>query len=411
MGIRFNEVRILFVHEVNWRRKVTFEIHELPELLSLLGHQVDFIDFPEGEARRGRRALLDIHTEVHTVDSRTIPGSRVRIITPGRVFAPPVDRLVATLTLVPLLAKAFRRQKYDAVFLYGVPTNGWQTIHMARRHGVPVLFRGIDVAHVLRRTRFARLVYIAERYVYRNCDHLSVNNIALREYCISEGAKADRVTVDYPGLDAEHFRVTHDDSALRRLYGISESDKVVMYMGTFFRFSGLDRLVQEFKETKMAEKGVKLLLVGDGELRVRLEELVQSLDLSEAVIFTGLIDYKELPRYMHMADIALTPFVPSLVSNKALPWKVVQYVAANLPVVSTRLEGLMGLFPEGQGVTYVEESKMWNAVLDLLSDPVRSSEMVLRGQAIVEEKCNWMTNVRTFESRLHHLIRQKSSQT
>ncbi|NDC99922.1 glycosyltransferase, partial [bacterium] len=40
-------MRFLFVHEVNWREKVTYEIHDIPELLSIAGHEVTFIDFPE----------------------------------------------------------------------------------------------------------------------------------------------------------------------------------------------------------------------------------------------------------------------------------------------------------------------------------------------------------------------------
>jgi glycosyltransferase involved in cell wall biosynthesis len=375
-------------------------MHEIPELLSLRGHEVDFVDFAEGEVRRGLRALIDLRTEVNTVDSRTIPGSRVKIITPGRVFAPPLDRLFATLTLVPLLSRAFRQNAYDVVFLYGVPTNGWQTVRLARRHRIPVLFRAIDVSHALRKTKFARLVRIAERFIYRNGDHISVNNVALGRYCIAEGARPSSVTVDYPGLDAEHFRVQQDTSALKHLYGISDSDKVVIYMGTFFRFSGLDRLVSDFATIRAKHDNLKLLLVGDGELRDRLEELVHESDLEDAVVFTGFIDYKELPRYMQMANVAVTPFIPSLVSDKALPWKVVQYVAANLPVVSTRLEGLMGLFPEGHGVTYVEEIDLWDVVLDLLVDDERSRAMVMRGQAIVTDKCDWAENIKTFESRL-----------
>ena len=40
-------MNLLFIHEVNWRDKVTFEIHDIPELLSIAGHSVFFIDYPE----------------------------------------------------------------------------------------------------------------------------------------------------------------------------------------------------------------------------------------------------------------------------------------------------------------------------------------------------------------------------
>ena len=50
-------MKILFVHEVNWRKKPIYEIHDYPELLSLRGHEISFIDFPEGEYRLNRQGL------------------------------------------------------------------------------------------------------------------------------------------------------------------------------------------------------------------------------------------------------------------------------------------------------------------------------------------------------------------
>ncbi len=391
-------MRLLFIHEVNWLRKVTFEIHELPELLSAKGHEVDFIDFPEGETRSGLSRFIDIRTRVTTVRSRTVPGSAIRLCTPGRVFPPPLDRLVATITFVPLLIRLLRRKRYDAIVLYGVPTNGWQTVMIARLFKIPVLYRGIDVAHALRRTRFARLIEISERFIYRNATQLSVNNVALRDYCVSRGAIAERVSVDYPGLDIEHFRQPTGVAKLRESMGIQPGEHVVIYMGTFFRFSGLDRVLNGFGKRGSKSPAVKLVLVGGGEQRIDLENLVDELDLTENVVFTGFVDYADLPRYLATADVAISPFQPQLVSHKALPWKVVQYVASGVPVVSTKLEGLMGLCPEGQGVLYVNDlESIWETVDLLLSDKDKSRAVVESGLVVVKKNCNWTEQILKFE--------------
>ncbi len=397
-------MRILFVHEVNWRRKVTFEIHELPELLSLRGHEIDFLDFPEDQSRSGFRKLVDLKTECVEVTSRTFPGSRVRIFTPGRVLPPPVDRLVASITLIPLLIRLFRRHKYDAVFLYGVPTNGWQTILLARLFGIPVLYRGIDVAHVLRKTRLAGLVRCAERFVYRNSDAISVNNVALGRYCHSEGADPLKVTVNYAGLDRDHFHGRKDTSVLKHLYGIEEREQVILYMGTFFRFSGLDKVIREFARVTIHHDNLRLVLVGDGELRLVLEEIVAELKLKDRVIFTGLVDYHTLPDHLHLADVAISPFTPSLVTDKALPWKVVQYVAAGLPVVSTDLEGLKGLFPDNQGVVYAESvPDLLDKAVQLLADDDVVEQIRQAGETIVRQKCDWSKVALDFEQLLQKL--------
>ena len=64
-------MRILFIHEVNYRDKVIFEMHEFPELLSLRGHDVSFLHYPEGAGRqhsslRTRREVIS--GRVHPAD-------------------------------------------------------------------------------------------------------------------------------------------------------------------------------------------------------------------------------------------------------------------------------------------------------------------------------------------------------
>ena len=145
-------MRLLFDHEVNWRAKVVYEIHDYPELLSLAGHEVVFIDFPVGETRREFSRFLDLRTRVRKGQTRAHEGSSVEVRTPGRVLPAPLDRLLASVTHAPAIWRALKHEKFDAVILYGAPTNGWQTVWIANRLGVPVIFRAIDVSHVLRKS-------------------------------------------------------------------------------------------------------------------------------------------------------------------------------------------------------------------------------------------------------------------
>lgn len=53
---------------------------------------------------------------------------------------------------------------------------------------------------------------------------------------------------------------------------------------------------------------------------------------------------------MKLAASALNPFVKSPLTDIALPHKVIQYAAAELPIVSTPLDGLLGLFDTDQAI-------------------------------------------------------------
>ena len=177
-------MRILFVHEVNWLEKVTYEIHDIPELLSIAGHEVSFIDFPESSKADSRNQRFSFRTTRNLAQSRAHIGSKVDVLTPGAVVGRGLSRYFASLTFVPLFWRTARARKIDLVVLYGVPTNGWQTVFLSKILKIPVIFRAIDIAHLLRQTKFKSLVKLAERYIYRNVDHISAHNDALKNYCI-----------------------------------------------------------------------------------------------------------------------------------------------------------------------------------------------------------------------------------
>lgn len=391
-------MRLLFVHEVNWRRKVVYEIHDYPELLSLRGHEVVFVDFAENERRDGLRSLIDLRTETRIHSGRAHAGSRVEVRTPGRVLPPPLDRVAASTTHVPEIRRALKHGRFDAVILYSVPTNGWQTVLMARMAGVPLLFRAIDVSHQLRRTLFAPLVRRAEHFVYRNADAISTHNEALRAYCIAHGAGHDSTGVEYPGLDLVRFSPAPRPHALCDRYGITPEEKVVLFMGTLYRFAGLDWFLNGAAEIINGNPNIRILILGGGEEEVRLKEHVRRAGMESRVLFTGFIDYPELADHLRLADIAINSFEPTLVTNCALPGKVLQYLGCGVPCVSTPLEGLRGMLSEGDGVLYRDAGDGFlQAVKELLKDDNRRTEVGAAGRRAMERLCQWSKCIEDFE--------------
>jgi glycosyltransferase involved in cell wall biosynthesis len=150
----------------------------------------------------------------------------------------------------------------------------------------------------------------------------------------------------------EHFANHSSDASLRLQLGINPDDHVIVYMGSFFYFSGLPNAIKEFARHSGASPTSKLLLIGMGEQDPELRKLVKDLSLESRVLFAGFVPYKELPRYLSSCDIAVNTLEPTLVSHAAFPNKVLQYLASGLPVVSTRLDGLEGVFGDHQVIEW-----------------------------------------------------------
>jgi len=384
-------MKVLFVHEVSWFNKVVYEMHDIPELLSLRQHEVHFLDFDEGKPRTRWRTVTTNETRAH-------PGSRVFVTTPPRVFPGILGRLLAVVIQPLVFLLLCRRIRPDVVIVYSVPTSGWQIVSMCRLMGTPVIARVIDVPHVLRRTRFVRLVKIAERLVFTQASFISTHNQVLRSYCIERGASRLKSDVILPGCDTQRFFPAPPNKELQQKLNILPTHKVIVFMGTLFRFSGVFELINALAAPLREDPTLILLILGDGEDSPRLQALVRNLELADQVLLSGRIEYDSLADHLRLGHVAVLPFVPELATHGALPGKVLQYLACGLPTVATPLHGLQSIVLEGEGVVYASSSSdMARIAVQLLNEPSERLVLAKRGVELMNHKCNWGRQIEQFE--------------
>jgi len=320
---------------VNYLTKPIFEMHEFPEHLAALGHEVGFVQFPENLTR----AELAGTPYKQPISGRVLDDVSLTLYTPKALSGGLNGRLLTVLTFRKQFRNILQDFKPDVVVSFAVPTSGWQALSVSKKSGIPFVFRALDVSHKIRKSIFSPLIALAERFIYRNADWVSANNPAMLDYVLENGGSEDRAGVNFPSLDLVHFTTDREGVAFLRLQlGIPIEAKVILYMGSFFYFSGLPEVIRSF--AKEAAHDDYLVLIGAGEQAQELEGIVNGLGIQDNVVFTGLISFSDLPRYLAIADVAINPLKPSLVSNTALPNKVLQYMASGLPVVSTKLRGL-----------------------------------------------------------------------
>jgi len=362
-------LRILFLHEVNYLEKPIFEMHEFPEHLAIRGHQVGFVQFPEG----WDKAKIKSQGFKSEIQGRVVPQARITLYTPQLASGSLFGRLLTALTFGSAFKKVVDDFRPDVIVSFSVPTSGWQALRVAMQRKIPYVFRALDVSHKIRKNLFSRLIFIAEKYVYKNATWVSANNPAMAKYCMSMGAEPKRISVDLPPIDLEHFgRASGHRKEIRKTLGLDQNHQVILYMGSFFYFSGLPEFVREF--AKRASGNQRLVLIGGGEQERELRKLVSELDVDEKVIFTGFVSFGDLPRYLSAADVAINTMHRSLVSNAALPNKVIQYLAAGLPVVSTDLDGLRFTLGLASELTLVEHSEdLFGSVIKVLAKKSKKS--------------------------------------
>ena len=384
------KLKVMFVHEVSYEAKVVYEIHEFPEFLAIRGHEIVFVDFPEHQV--SWKSLLN---RPRFLNGRAVPSSQIRLYSLANLLPSILGRLLAVLLGWFQIPQIIKKEKPDVVILYGVPTNGVQTIWAAHRRGIPVIHRAIDVSHLLRKGILSRFIISFEKKVFERSDLVIANNIALANYITSFSTPKREVKVLSPGI--QDMIMLNVELNLEKRFDF-------VFMGTLFRFSGLDWFIEEMSRNSNGPE-TTLLIIGDGEDGIRLRELVEELSLQNRVQFTGFVEFAELKSQVLRGRIGLLPFLEVPVAQYALPGKVLQYLRFGIPTVSTRLEGLMSILPAGDGVLYAKPGReFYKAAIELLNNSSSISEMVERGNNTLDRNADWTKNVTALENFLYSLV-------
>jgi glycosyltransferase involved in cell wall biosynthesis len=150
--------------------------------------------------------------------------------------------------------------------------------------------------------------------------------------------KPSSITILPLGVDVDHF-APQESSAVRRQHGIEEDHQVLLHTGAIDPRRRLSELVRAFATVRHRFPRTCLMFVGKGSDVDHLQTLSRQLGVADGVLFTGYVDYQDVPRYVNAADIgmAYVPITPEY--DPQPPTKTLEYLACGLPVVATDTTG------------------------------------------------------------------------
>ena len=190
---------------------------------------------------------------------------------------------------------------------------------------------------------------------YRLTNHLSDINTNVSEEAtealINKGAfSKNNVTTVYNGIDLRKFEKTHDSINL---------DKNVLNLISVGRFNDqkdYPNLINAFASLKENNDDIKLTIVGDGELRPQIEDLIKELALDKDITLLGR--RSDIPELLSAADI----FVLSS-KHEGLPTVVIEAMACECYVVATDCGGSAEILGDtGKLVTIKNSEALGNAL-------------------------------------------------
>ncbi len=208
---------------------------------------------------------------------------------------------------------------------------------------------------------------------------------------IDLGCSPEKIIVHYGGVDVNRFRKKEPDG---------ERIKILM-CGRFAEKKGFEYGIRAFAKLGKTHKNIALTLIGYGKLRGKMENLVDSLNLSDRVQFLGMLTHEEVQREMEASDIFLSPNLAARNGDReGIPNTIKEAMATGLPVVSTYHAGIPELVIDGKSGFLVPEKDI-DGLVDrlnrLIVHPELWEKLGSRGREVVEEKFNLFKQVRKLE--------------
>lgn len=111
-------------------------------------------------------------------------------------------------------------------------------------------------------------------------------------------------------FDASRWSITPKPTYLLKRYGLSPEQQVILTVGRLVsaeRHKGYDYVIQSLPAIIQELPNVHYLIVGKGDDRSRIEQLIQSLNLQRYVTLTGFIPDQELSDHYNLCDIFAMP--------------------------------------------------------------------------------------------------------
>ncbi len=376
----------------DWRSNF---IASLAEAYSDIGNDMTvFTPFFSGELRK-----IDESDKVKIIEYRYLPFESMHLIGYGKSMKSDVKMSKLTVLLTPFLliagiiklARLLKREKYDFLHCHWAVPNTlialgarWLT---GSRTKIMTSFPGSDVTVISNTGILGRLL----AHIISKSDYMSCNSSDLREELAKSGINPEKIDYVIYGVndDRIHF-AAEKRAAVRKRLGIEDDTILLLMIGRFIPKKGFSTAFRALKLIIEKNTNVKLVIIGDGEMKSQYESILKKDHTTDYALFMGYVNKDELMDYYSTCDIFLMPSEkkPADGLNTVVP----EAMACGRPIIASNaggndlvvFDGLNGfLHPEGD---YEQLAVLVNRLID---NECLRIDMGKKSLELVKEKFNW----------------------
>ncbi|CAG7647754.1 glycosyltransferase [Paenibacillus allorhizosphaerae] len=277
--------------------------------------------------------------------------------------------------------------------------SGIRMIPFKQKWKVPLVtsFHGYDTpgSNIMKkhRTSLQRLFKIG--------DCFTVPCQAMKRELIKHGCPADKIEVYYSGIDVEQF-------TYKERFFPEEGPVNIVYVGRLVAKKGPDVLIRAFRQVHRQFPQTKLIMIGDGRLRRRLQQLSKSLRLENHIEFKGALSHQEVAEQLEKAHLFCLPSKKDSMGNQeGIPNALKEAMACGLPVISTFHAGIPELIDDGINGHLVAENsskKLADKLIGVIRQPETWQQLGWNARTKIESEFNRKAQIGKLEQLFDRII-------
>jgi glycosyltransferase involved in cell wall biosynthesis len=204
----------------------------------------------------------------------------------------------------------------------------------------------------------------------------------------SQAFGIDKIIIKIPnGINPQEFQNLPPRKELERLFPILQEKKIILFLGRIHPIKGLDLLAKAFGRVAREQKDVFMLIVGpdNDAYQAKIEKMLQTEDVLDKVIFTGMLNGRKKMAALNGADIFVLPSY-----SEGFSIAVLEAMICGLTVIITRQCNFPEVAEVKAGMVIEPDvDQIANSLTKLLNEPYLCKEMGKNGQQLVINKFTW----------------------
>lgn len=223
------------------------------------------------------------------------------------------------------------------------------------------------------------LIAKVARFILKKVDKVITVSDSIKKKVIAFGASADKVITIPNGVP--------DQNTFLNLPPKDGVDYSVLFVGRLVPQKNVQFLLKAINLLKNKLPEIKLVIVGDGPQRGKLEDYVRKKSLEKQVSFEGAKPREKIYDYFQKADLFVLPS-----TIEGLPIVILEALAAGKPIITTPVEGVPEIIKNGENGLIVESNdvnELANSVIKLFEDKSLRDRLIANSRKTIRKKYNW----------------------